>query len=175
MITGRELNRSEVDLIWNIDRSEIIENVYYYEDGKLILKPEHYDLRGWPVPGHEEYTPILSDCIERGGWFFGFFDQEDMIGVVILENEFIGSKKDQLQLKFLHVSQAYRGQGLGKKLFELARDKAREKGAKLLYVSATPSEQTIHFYQSMGCTVTQELDPDLFKLEPEDIHLECRI
>lgn len=175
MITGRELNKSEIDLIWKIDRSEIIENVYYYEDGALVLKPEHYDLRGWPPPGPEEYTPILADCIERGGWFFGLFDDEDMVGVVILENEFIGSKKDQLQLKFLHISQAYRGQGLGKKLFELARDKAREKGAKRLYVSATPSERTIHFYQSMGCTVTKELDPDLFKLEPEDIHLECQI
>jgi len=175
MIIGRELNKNEVDLVWTIDRSEVIENIYYFEDGRLILKPEHYDLNGWPPRGPEEYTPILLDCIERGGWFFGFFYADDLVGVVILENEFIGIPKDQLQLKFLHVSKAFRGQGLGKKLFKLARDKAREKGAKRLYVSATPSERTIHFYQSMGCTVTQEPDSKLFELEPEDIHLECEI
>ena len=72
MITGRELNKNEVNLIWTIDRSEIINNVYYYKDGALVLKPEHYDIRGWPAHGPEEYTPLLSDCMERGGWFFGF-------------------------------------------------------------------------------------------------------
>lgn len=73
---------------------------------------------------------------------------------------------------FLHVSQAYRGQGLGKRLFELSKEEARQRGAKRLYISATPSEHTIDFYLRLGCTVTQELDAELFALEPEDIHLE---
>jgi hypothetical protein len=62
-----------------------------------------YDIRGWPDQGQEEYTPIYYDCIERSGWIYAFFADEELIGVVIMENEFIMSKKDQLQLKFLHV------------------------------------------------------------------------
>ena len=173
MITGRELSAAEVDLVWTIDRSELIENIYYYKDGELVLKPERFELHGWPPSGPGRYSPILTDCVERGGWFFGLFDGKALVAVVLLENKFIGTDQDQIQLKFLHVSQPYRGQGLGRKLFELARQKARERGAKRLYISATPSEQTIHFYQSMGCTVTKVLDPELYELEPEDIHLVC--
>lgn len=57
-------------------------------------------------------------------------------------------------------------------LFEVAATKARELGARLLYVSATPSEHTIHFYLSLGCQVTEDVDWALYELEPEDIHLE---
>ena len=172
-MTARELIREEIEQIWTIDRSEVIDNVYYYEDGDLVLKPEHYDMHGWPPGEAEHYTLMLLDCHDRGGWFYGLFDGAHLIGVAILGSRFIGTGKDQLQLKFLHVSNGYRGQGWGKKLFKLARDKAREKGAKRLYISATPSEHTINFYRSLGCIVTDELDPELYELEPEDIHLEC--
>lgn len=175
MVLGREMIREEVEQVWNIDRSQVIKNVYYYENGELVLKPEYYDMRGWPTGEAEHYTPFLLDCYDRGGWFYGLFDDEQLIGVAILESKFIGIAKDQLQLKFLHVSSGYRGQGWGKKLFELTRDKAKEKGAKRLYISATPSEQTINFYRSLGCFVTDELDSELFELEPEDIHLECKV
>jgi hypothetical protein len=44
--------------------------------------------------------------------------------------------------------------------------------ARALHHSATPSENTIHFYLGLGCAVTQEPDAELFELEPEDIHME---
>jgi hypothetical protein len=44
-----------------------------------------------------------------------------------------------------------------------------------LYISATPSENTINFYLRSGCRVTAQLDPELFALEPKDIHLECDV
>jgi predicted N-acetyltransferase YhbS len=45
----RELTRAEVPYVWQINRREVIENIYYVEDEKLILKPEHYDMSGWPI------------------------------------------------------------------------------------------------------------------------------
>ena len=83
--------------------------------------------------------------------------------------------QDQLQLKFLHVSRAYRGRGLGQHLFKLARATAREQGVRRLYISATPSEHTINFYLRSGCWVSREPGPDLFELELEDIHLEGEV
>ena len=158
-----------------IDRREVVENIYTFENGTLVLKPDFFDIQGWPTGEPEKYTPLLYECFDRGGWFYGFFDWNLLIGVAILENKFIGQQKDQLQLKFLHVSQAYRGQGFGKRLLELSKIEARQRGAKRLYISATPSEHTIDFYLRQGCTVTEELDADLFALEPEDIHLECSV
>ena len=44
--------------------------------------------------------------------------------------------------------------------------------ARKLYISATPSENTINFYRNLGCIVTEDVDQALFELEPEDIHME---
>lgn len=172
MINGRELSRDEIEEIWTIDRSEVIEAVYYLEYGTLVLKQEHHDVHGWPPGEAEKYTPILEACYDQGGWFYGLFDNNRLIGVAVLESRFIGKHKDQFQLKFLHISSPYRHKGLGKQLFDLATIEAQKRGARRLYISATPSEHTIDFYLSLGCRVVLEPEPELFELEPEDIHLE---
>lgn len=172
MIRGRTLARDEVKEVWAIDRSEVVDAVYYLENGSLVLKREHYDMQGWPLGDAEKYTPILEACYDQGGWFYGVFDDGRLVGMVVLGSRFIGKNRDQLQLRFLHLSRSYRNQGLGKQLFYLAKEEARKRGAKQLYISATPSEHTIGFYLRLGCKVTVEPDPELFELEPEDIHLE---
>ncbi len=175
MVEGRELTRSEILGLWSLDRAEVIDNIYYYENGALVLKPEHYDMQGFPPGEPEMFTPHLLACYERGGWFYGLFDGEQLVGEAVLDRKFIGPRGDLLQLKALFVSRAYRGQGLGRRLFQLAAGKARGLGARGLYVSATPSEHTVHFYMGLGCTPIACPDPELFALEPEDIHFECPI
>jgi predicted N-acetyltransferase YhbS len=175
MLTSRSLTRDEICLLWDIDRTEVIDNIYYFENGCLVLRPEHYDMKGWPPGDAELYTPILFNCFDRGGWFYGTFEGDQLVAMAVLDNRFIGPGKDLLQLEQLHVSSAWRGHGVGRQLFELARTEARSRGAKGLYISATPSEHTVNFYMRLGCTVTTSPDPDLFTLEPEDIHLECAI
>ena len=171
MITGRALYRDEIKAVWTIDRAEVIEAVYYLEDGALVLRPEHYDMHGWPKGEDARYTPELEACFDGGGWFHGLFDGAKLVGVAVLEGRFIGGDKDELQLKFLHVGSGHRDRGLGKLLFRLAADEARRRGAKRMYISATPSERTVGFYLRLGCEVTLEPDPELFELEPKDIHL----
>lgn len=173
MITERSLRRDEIGQIWTIDRSEVIDHIYYCEDGTLVLRPEHYDMHGWPSGEAEGYGPILFDCYDRGGWFHAVFADARLVGIAVLESRFIGADHDRLQLKFLHVGHGHRGHGLGRRLFALAQDEARARGARRLYVSATPSQNTIDFYLRRGCVLTPEPDPELFALEPEDIHLEC--
>lgn len=170
-----QLTRTEVPQVWSIDRSEVIHNIYVLEGNQLVLKPAYFDAKGWPPGTAEETTPSLLACFDRGGWCCGAFDNGKLVGVAILESLFIGPAQDQLQLKFLHVSCAYRQQGLGKQLFERARAEARNRGARQIYVSATPSENTIHFYQRRGCVLVDQPDPELFALEPEDIHLVCAV
>jgi predicted N-acetyltransferase YhbS len=170
MIEERELARSEIEGVWTIDRSEIIEAVYHFVDDTLVLKPEHYDIRGWPPGEADKYTPLLQACYDRGGWFYGVFDNDTLVGAAVLESRFIGKNRDQLQLKFLHVSNRYRHRGLGQRLFGLAAVEAKKRGAKSMYISATPSEHTVAFYLRLGCEVTPEPDPELLALEPEDIH-----
>jgi predicted N-acetyltransferase YhbS len=171
----RILQREEIPLVWQIDRREIVENIYFLQDGKLILRPDYFDIQGWPPGEAELYTPILLDCYDRGGTFWGAFENEKLVGGAILESKFIGSQYDTLQLKFLHVSRDYRRQGIASTLFQLATERARIRGAKKLYISATPSEHTVNYYLRLGCVLATEIDAELFALEPADIHLEYLI
>ncbi|QND51966.1 GNAT family N-acetyltransferase [Phyllobacterium sp. 628] len=169
----RALKRSEIEQVWTIDRSEIIENIYVLLDGKLVLQPHYFDVPGWEDGEAEKYTPLLQASFDRGGQFFGFFDGDKVAGVGAVDTIWRGPKQELLQLTFLHVSNAYRGQRLGVRLFEHCKDVARDMGAKGLYVSAIPSENTVDFYRRLRCVVTETPDAELSALEPEDIPLEC--
>ena len=168
----RELERGEITDVWSLDRAEVIENLYRHERGALVLRPERHDVKGWPPGEPELYGPILLDCFDHGGTFHGAFEGGTLIGVSVQDSRFMGREADQLQLKFLHVSQRHRRGGLGRALFEKSVARARELGARRLYISATPSENSVHFYLRLGCRVTNEVDAALFALEPEDIHLD---
>ena len=111
------------------------------------------------------------DCFDRGGTFFGVFDATALIGMSVLESARVGRAGDQIQLAHLYVSRAYRGRVVGTKLFEAVLPFAREAGARALYVSATPTENTVDFYLNRGCILAPEPDPRLLAAEPEDIHL----
>ena len=168
----RELERDEIERLWSIDRAEVIEAIYSCEKGELTLRPERHDVTGWPAGEPELYGPLLLDCVDQGGTAYGAFVGATLIGAAVLESRFIGPARDQLQLKFLHVSQRHRGAGLGVVLFDRAVARARELDAHQLYISATPSENTVGFYLRRGCRVAGSLDRALFELEPKDIHLE---
>jgi predicted N-acetyltransferase YhbS len=171
----RELERAEIDRVWTIDRREHIANIYRFIDGELRLEALNVDVPGWPPDEIPKQTRRLHEMSDHGGRFFAAFDGDQIAGVSVLDTLPRGERGRLLELGFMHVGRAYRDQGLGARLFEQARAAARELGAHGLYISATPSEHTIHFYRARGATVLAVPDPELFALEPEDIHLECPV
>jgi N-acetylglutamate synthase-like GNAT family acetyltransferase len=168
----RTLRRKEIEKVRDIDRTELIEQVYYLVDGTLVLRDEFYDMKGWNASELDRCIAHLFYIYDRNGTLFGAFVEERLIGISALESEFIGKDKDQLQLYFHQVDSNYRHSGVGGRLFRNAVMKAKELGAKRVYVSATPSKNTIGFYLHMGCSLASEVNPELFELEPQDIHLE---
>ena len=169
----KELERDEIERVRDIDRREVIEGVYYHRDGRLVLVPERHDVVGWPPGALEEHISSLRACLDQGGVIFGAFSEDGRLqGIAAVGDRFFGTAADRLQLVFLHVSDGARGQGLGSRLFAMAAHRAQACGARVLYVSATPSENTVDFYLGRGCRVADEVDAELFALEPEDIHLE---
>jgi GNAT superfamily N-acetyltransferase len=175
MLRRRPLNRNEIRKLWKINRAEVIDAVYYAINGELVLKHEHYDIKEWPKGEEERYYPIVQNCYDRGGWAYGIFLNDEIVGAAVLENRFIGRTQRHLQLLFLQKGQNYRGQGSGKELCKKAAKEALLRGAEYLHVSATPSENTINFYLKMDCRLANEPDPASFELEPEDIHLEYNL
>lgn len=169
----RRLTRDEVELLWTVDRSEVHEDVYEVRAGALVRVPRHLEIAGWPRATVEKETPVLYDCFDRGGTFLGMFDGDRVVGVAILESARVGRGADQLPLAYLYVSRADRRRGIGSQLFDAAVTLAREAGASALYVSATPTENTVDFYLRRGCLLATHPDPGLLAAEPEDIHLVC--
>ena len=171
----RTLKKEELNLIWSIDRSEEIHGMYHHENGELVLKPERFSLHGWPGDAAERSGPWLMEAFNREGFFKGAFVGSEIVGVVVLDSRLLGPERDMLQMMFLHVGKSRRKTGLGKRLFNIAVNRAREMGAATMYISSMPSENTVNFYRHMGCRVAEHPVQELFEMEPEDIHMKYSI
>ncbi|MGL1893330.1 MAG: GNAT family N-acetyltransferase [Spirochaetaceae bacterium] len=168
----REITENEIDQIWNIDRTEYVESIYIKKDGILEEKSLQKTFYGWPPNEEKIYGPVLKDCYKRGGYFLAGFKNDKLKAIVILESKWIGKNADTLQLKFLHIDKAFRRRGIGTVLFKKAQQKAKELKAGRIYISATENKNTVEFYKSMGCKVTEDIDQELYQFEPNDIHMD---
>ena len=175
MIEYRPLRREEIPAIWTIDRRERIERIFRAGHDGLVLEDAPFDVPGWEPGKPAAMTPVFEASFDAGAWFRAAFEGDRLVGIAILENELFGADGRTLQLSFLHVSDGTRGSGVGRSLFEQARDEAGRRGAARMYVSASPTERTVRFYLARGCEVLAEPDARLFELEPEDIHLACAV
>ncbi|WP_027634264.1 GNAT family N-acetyltransferase [Clostridium hydrogeniformans] len=167
----RLLKMSELKLLGDIDRSEITKETYYYKNHKLELVNEFYNINGWNLEELHEYIERLEDIYSRNGTIYGAFHNNKIVGLGALDNKFIGLNNDELKLDMLYISSNYRKKGIGKNLVALLCEKARDLGAKRLYISATPFKNTVDFYSALGAKLTNEINKDLYELEPYDIHM----
>jgi ribosomal protein S18 acetylase RimI-like enzyme len=117
-------------------------------------------------------SEVFTEAINSGGCLFGAFDGDKMAGFAGVMGDFKGSGGQYLYLDTLHASREYRRMGIGKKLFSLCAGYAKQKGARKLYISAHPSEESQAFYRSVGCVYAGEIIPELFEKEPYDVHME---
>ncbi|NVZ68796.1 GNAT family N-acetyltransferase [Pseudomonas costantinii] len=172
MLVERALNESDIPLLATIDRTELVHECYRMEGGELVLYAAYHDMRGWPEGEAEQDAVALLACLKRGGWMLGVFEGPALVAAVVVDNRLIHSQNLHMrQLKFLHVSHAARGMGLGGRLFALACEHGRQVAADALYVSATESRNTVDFYRRHGCLLLKQPDPQLYAQEPHDIHL----
>jgi predicted N-acetyltransferase YhbS len=167
----RELPAEQLSRIREIDRSEQVQFKYVYEHGTLTPVEINHDIPTWTDEMVAHSVEMLAPKLREGGVFLGAFDDDRLVGVAVLGGAFLGAARDQLQLAFLYVSNGYRRHGLAGRLMDEASARAREKGARQLYISATETESAVGFYLGYGCRLAEQVDPALYRLEPADIHL----
>ena len=169
----RRLGVEDLGLIGAIDRSERIDVEYTVVDGQIVGRPVSMDAPAWDPVGTGPYSvahhiEFCRPIVERGGDFFGAFNEDRVAGVAVVEGSF---EPGRAWFAFLHVSRSYRRQGVAAALWERAVAIACQAGASSMYVSATPSGSAVGFYLSRGCVLADPVHPDLYDLEPDDIHL----
>lgn len=167
----RLLDRSELKLLSEIDRKEIVNEVYYFKNNNLEIVNEFYNIESWILEELQDYINRLEDIYDRNGIVYGVFHNNKIVGLAALASKFIGKNNDQLKLDMLYISSNYRKKGIGKNLVNLLCERARELGAKSLYISATPFKNTVNFYFAMGAKLANEINKELYELEPYDIHM----
>lgn len=168
----RQLKPDEVGRIVEIDRSETVRSIYVFDSGGIREKEVFFDITGFPEGELEEIIDRQRKILAAGGSVYGAFDGVQLVGVASVENRLRGTDRNYCKMDILHVSNAYRRRGIAIRLMEMCKEKAREFGAFKLYISATESKNTVEFYLKRGARLTEELDPELYSLEPDDIHLE---
>jgi len=171
----RVLQKAEIRKVKEIDRRDYSEAIYQMKEGKIVDVAKIFNHRGFSSEQFEQITASLEALHDQGGMVFGAFDGATLVGISALENSFRGQNRDTLKLDVLWISRSYREQGVGKKLVKIVKQKAKQLGAKKLYISSTESKNTVDFYLKIGAVLTAEIDPELFELEPHDIHLELKI
>ena len=173
----RRLSSDEIRLIGSIDRSEHIDGLYTIEDGQLLHEPEQIDIPSWKLEGTGEHSvgrlvEDLEPLVVGGASLLGAFDQNEFLGLVIVDGSF---EPGLAWLVFLHVSRQHRRRGVASALWSAAERIALDAGADSMYVSATPSDSAVGFYLDRGCRLARPPHPQLLAKEPEDIHFVCTI
>jgi GNAT superfamily N-acetyltransferase len=173
MIQIRSLNMKEIPKIADVDRSEHVSLGYRFLDGVLDAMEVDWHIPTWTESGIGEFhlgvrMKDLRAKLQSGARVFGAFDGDKLVGYALLREQI---SESMAQLADLFVSRADRRKGVATKLVSEAINLARAGGAKRLYVSAVPSESAVGFYLSRGFKPTHDVQPELFALEPDDVHM----
>ena len=168
----KTLDNTHINRIGEIDRSEHITRHYVYKDGKLETETVDFQVPRWgdddSVYGVTARIKEWSALFEHGSVLLGALEGEVLAGFAIFRPQLTAT---MAQLAVLHVSKDYRRQGVAKALTARVCEMAIESGATSLYVSATSSESAVGFYQSQGFKLAEKVHPELYALEPDDIHM----
>jgi GNAT superfamily N-acetyltransferase len=168
MIESRELARGELPRVDAINDSDDGDVVYVLAAGCLQATPVEWQRPRRTPERWQQSIALWETVLNQEGVVYGALLGDLLVGVAVLRPRLTAARA---QLQPLFVSRAYRRQGVARRLVGEVERRANADGARELYVSAVPSVPAAGFYLAQGFRVADEVDPDLFAQEPEDIHL----
>jgi GNAT superfamily N-acetyltransferase len=170
----RDLPRSEFRRVGEIDRTERIGVVFEQHGTELITRRADHDAAPWVAEGNGEHSVAaqrraLEAYADALGTARGAFAGRRLIGIGMVVPHI---RPAVAQLAYLHVSDGFRATGVGGRLVADVERIAREAGDTAMVVTATPTENTVRFYMGRGFRPMGYPLPELFELEPDDIHMQ---
>ena len=142
------------------------------KDWKLV--PNVYE-ENWPRARCREIAEDVLLHIKLDQTGFGAFDGERLIGFATVSHRIFGAAARYVQLVCFQISEEYRRQGIGRKLFSMACEEARRLGADKLYISAHSSKESQAAYRALGCSFAEEINAELAAAEPFDVQMEYKL
>jgi GNAT superfamily N-acetyltransferase len=169
----KRLAREELSRVAEIDRTERIDLLYVQHGTELEERRGNWVASAWDPHGHGEHSVeahrrALEHYADAGGIALGAFSDGRLVGIGVVVPHL---RPGVAQLAFLHVSEAFRATGIGRRLSDELDLIAGDAGDTEIVVSATPSGNTVRFYLNRGYELMAEPRPELYELEPEDVHM----
>jgi len=122
--------------------------------------------------GYEYHLAGLKATFEGGGFAIGAFNNNRLVGFVSINRDIFGTRHRYVLLDQLFIDNKYQNQGIGKKLFCLSAEKAKEWCVDKFYICAGSSEDTLGFYYALGCVEAKEINQVFFEDDENDVQLE---
>lgn len=175
MIEYRNITEKELtmDLFSKFIRRQVVTKVWRRENGQWIIKEEPF-IDDWTPEDFAFGISCIKNTVKTGGLLYGAFSDGALKGFVSVEAEIFGGIHKYMDLTSIHVSADMRKSGIGRQLFYKAKEWAKEKGAKKLYISSHSAVESQAFYKSMGCSEAAVYNKAHTEKEPFDVQLECR-
>ncbi|MBB6715222.1 GNAT family N-acetyltransferase [Clostridium gasigenes] len=171
-IIYRKMNSDECERINQINPYQYIGKAWRLVNGERQLVEIKYEDLDWPN-GYEHHYNNLKETILNGGSAFGAFENnEKLLGFATINRDFFGEQFNYILMDQLFISLEHRNRGMGKKIFMLCVDEAREWNSDKIYICAGSAEETIAFYRAIGCTEAVEINKELYESDPRDYQLE---
>lgn len=168
-LTVKEIRR---DLFSAFIRRQVVQRCWRMMDGRWRIIDAPF-IDDWTEEQFRFGIECLQNTVRTGGLVLGAFFHGKLKGFVSVEPDFIGTDSQYLDLSSIHVSADMRRKGIGALLFEKAKDWARKKGARKLYISSHPAVESQAFYKKMGCVDAEYICAEHIAREPFDRQLEA--
>ncbi|SDB59846.1 Acetyltransferase (GNAT) domain-containing protein [Ruminococcaceae bacterium FB2012] len=150
------------------NRKQDVNKVYRRTDGEYTLVECRYT-EDWDINKKRSVAKqISSDKYIT----YVALDNDKVVGFIGLLRQLNGP---YMILDMMQVSSEYRGQGIGRRLFEAGKNEARKNGAEALYISACSSQETIAFYRAMGSDLASDPIKEIAEQEPFDLQMICPV
>jgi len=173
-IEYRQLATHECEKMKEINPSRFIKRVWRSINGVKQWVDINWKDDDYPN-GYENHFMALKATYEDGGIAIGAFDGAQLIGFCSVNRDVFGHQYKYVLLDQIFISNEYQNQGIGKKLFHLSAEKAKQWGVDKFYICSSSSEDTLAFYYSLGCIGAKEINQQLYESDENDMQLEYNL
>lgn len=155
-------------------RHQTVAECWRKTDGDWKLVPILFE-ENWSLEQCREIAEDVRLHMNLDQTGFGAFIGERIVGFATVSHHVFGATARYVELVCFQITEEYRRQGIGRKLFSMACEEARRLGAEKLYISSHSSKESQAAYRALGCTPAEEINARLVAEEPFDVQLEYRL
>lgn len=152
-------------------RRQDVKECWRRVNGALTLLPVTY-IEDWDLGERRETAKEILEELQNGGLAYGALCDGEIVGFAVLAAALFGSREQYMDLSLFYVSEPFRQMGIGKELFRMACQGAKEAGAQKLYISAHSAKDSMAAYYRLGCVEALEINRILAEKEPCDVQME---